>query len=613
MRRLGLSDDTAHRISARAAACGTPPIQHLLASGLADEQAIFALLASELGVAYVDDLGDAQIILREPQRLAALRMPYGPPILTIHTEDERPLTLLSGADLDLPAWRARLARQPELAARVAVAPPSLLRESLIRQTRRRLLFDAQFDLFLNMPEFSARTVLSAWQGAAIAIGIILLPIGLALIPTATLLSIQLLSAVTFLGCLALRIRALPRAAPPRLRRPRTTDPGELPVYSVLVALYREKEMVPQLLAALGRLQWPRDKLDIKLICEEDDNETLGALSSLRLRPWIEVLRVPAALPRTKPKALAYALPLCRGSFITLFDAEDRPHPEQLREAWQHFRGADDTLGCVQAPLVIANRSASAAAMMFAFEYAGLFRGLLPDLAARGDVLPLGGTSNHFRREALVECGGWDPHNVTEDADLGLRLRRLGYRTDVISLPTLEDAPETLREWMPQRVRWFKGWILTWLVHMRSPVALLQDLGLRSFLTTQVLFAGMVLSALVHPVFLATIIWSVTELLSSGEASTTELIVTGAALTSIVAGYSAFIAIGTMTLTRVERTRLPAIIALTPFYWLLLSVAAWLAVVELWRNPHRWNKTPHRPARRPPGPRLVSAGRPKAGR
>lgn len=396
MRRLGLSDETADRISARAAAGGTPPVQHILASGLADEPTVFALLAAELGIAYVDDLGGSQIVIREPQRLAALRMPHGPPMLTIHTEDQRPLTLLSGAGLDLPGWRARLARHPDLAARVAVAPPSLLRESLIRQTRRRLLFDAQFDLFLNLPEFSARTVLNAWQGAAAAIGAILLPIGLALAPAATLLSVQVLSATTFFGCIALRVRALPHATPPRLRRPAAADPDDLPVYSVLVALYREREMVPQLLAALGRLQWPRDKLDVKLICEEDDGETLGALSSLRLRPWIEVVRVPAAMPRTKPKALAYALPLCRGEFVTLFDAEDRPHPEQLREAWRHFRASDDALACVQAPLVIANRSAGPLALMFAFEYAGLFRCLLPDLAARGEVLPLGGTSNHFR-------------------------------------------------------------------------------------------------------------------------------------------------------------------------------------------------------------------------
>lgn len=149
--------------------------------------------------------------------------------------------------------------------------------------------------------------------------------------------------------------------------------------------------------------------------------------------------------------------------------------------------------------------------------------------------------------------------------------------------------------------------------MRAPVALLQDLGPRSFLTMQVLYAGMVLSALVHPMFLATVIWSVAAILSSDTPSTVEMVVTGAGLASILIGYGTFILIGAMTLTRDERARLPAIIALTPFYWLLLSVAAWLAVVELWRNPHRWNKTPHRPARRPLQTRPVSEGPRKANR
>ena len=65
---------------------------------------------------------------------------------------------------------------------------------------------------------------------------------------------------------------------------------------------------------------------------------------------------------------------------------------------------------------------------------------------------------HFRRAALDEVGGWDAYNVTEDAELGVRLARYGYRTGVITRPTWEDAPETLAVWLPQRIRWFKGWM-----------------------------------------------------------------------------------------------------------------------------------------------------------
>jgi cellulose synthase/poly-beta-1,6-N-acetylglucosamine synthase-like glycosyltransferase len=246
-------------------------------------------------------------------------------------------------------------------------------------------------------------------------------------------------------------RLRPRPLPP-------ADPARQPVYSVLVALYREKEMVPQLLAALGRLQWPRARLEIKLVCEADDDETLAALRGYRLPPTMEIVLVPSALPRTKPKALAYALPLCSGEFVTLYDAEDRPDPLQLVEAWQRFCEEPPEVACLQAPLAVANGGASALSTMFSFEYAALFRGLLPWLARRRLALPLGGTSNHFRRAALDEVGGWDAYNVTEDAELGVRLARYGYRTGVITRPTWEDAPETLAVWLPQRIRWFKGWM-----------------------------------------------------------------------------------------------------------------------------------------------------------
>ena len=166
-------------------------------------------------------------------------------------------------------------------------------------------------------------------------------------------------------------------------------------------------MLPQLLAALGRLQWPRSRLEIKLVCEADDIDTLEALKALPLEPCMEVVLVPPGLPRTKPKALSYALPLCSGEIVTLYDAEDRPDPLQLIEAWQRFSQEGPELACLQAPLVITNGEVGAVPLMFAFEYAGLFRGLLPWLGRRRLMLPLGGTSNHFRRAVLDEVGGWD--------------------------------------------------------------------------------------------------------------------------------------------------------------------------------------------------------------
>jgi cellulose synthase/poly-beta-1,6-N-acetylglucosamine synthase-like glycosyltransferase len=459
-----------------------------------------------------------------------------------------------------------------------------------------LLRDAQYDLFVRMPQFSARFAATAWHGVCAGALFVALPVGLELAPTTTLLAIHGTATLIFFCCVALRICALSAARPIVLPRIQTSAAKELPVYSILVALYREKEVVSQLLVALGRIEWPRSKLEIKLVCEADDRETIDVLRAHRLHPCVEIVEVPPGQPRTKPKALQYALPLCSGDYVVLYDAEDRPHPMQLMEAWQRFQASDETLACVQAPLVVTNAGASMISRMFAFEYAGLFRGMLPWLSQCGLIFPLGGTSNHFRRDALQDVGGWDSHNITEDADLGLRLARFGYRAETISCPTLEDGPETLKTWLPQRTRWFKGWIQTWLVHMRNPFQLLRDLGLWSFIVSQILFLGMVASAVVHPVLVGTILYTTAKLLLTGSAEFHETFLALVDVANVASGYGAFIAICAYTLSRFEKQSLWKVLLFTPVYWVMLSVAAWWALWEFYRRPHHWHKTPHRKAR-----------------
>jgi cellulose synthase/poly-beta-1,6-N-acetylglucosamine synthase-like glycosyltransferase len=271
----------------------------------------------------------------------------------------------------------------------------------------------------------------------------------------------------------------------------------LPVYSVLVPLYREQAVVGQLIASLERLNWPRSKLDIKLVCERDDFDTIGEIRARALPSNYELVLVPTGGPRTKPKALNYALQFARGEIIAVFDAEDRPHPDQLLEAWQAFQRGGDQLACVQAPLIIGNFRQNLLTRMFAFEYATLFRGLLPWLASQGLVIPLGGTSNHFRRSCLDQVGGWDAYNVTEDADLGMRLARFGYGIDVITRGTVEDAPVDYSVWHKQRTRWIKGWMQTWLVHGRNPYATWRELGWWRFVVNQIYTLGIIGSASIH--------------------------------------------------------------------------------------------------------------------
>ncbi len=606
--RAGVPEEQARHAALRAHANATPFVAELLASGCVGEGELFRAIAADLGLEFLPALPPQRLIMTERSAVTALGVHFGQGFAPFEQPGGKLIFVVASANLDLSSLRARLTQSPNLRVRLRVGTPSAMRAAFLARARDRLLDKAQHDLFLSSPDLSARTVANAWQGCLVGVLALLLLLGMTFAPLPTLFAVDIVATVAFLACVAVRLLAVGRARPLRRATLEPVAGSELPIYSVLVALYRERAVVPQLLVSLGKLQWPHAKLEIKLVCEEDDEETLAALRAHRLRPCVEVVVVPPGGPRTKPKALSYALPLCSGEFVTLFDAEDRPHPNQLMEAWRRFRDEGDDLGCLQAPLVVANIERHPLARMFGFEYAGLFRGLLPWLAHNGRVLPLGGTSNHFRRKTLVEIGGWDPYNVTEDADLGLRFRRLGYRTGVLTCPTMEDAPEDVATWLPQRVRWFKGWLQTWLVHMRNPRLLWNELGPANFVLAQVVSLGAVVSAMVHPVMLATTVILGARLAMAQSLPFFETAMLALCLLSLALGYGAFIAIGAATLASRERAGLGRIILMTPFYWMLLSVAGWLALWEIYRRPHHWNKTEHKPAQATL-PRRASSGAP----
>ncbi len=366
---------------------------------------------------------------------------------------------------------------------------------------------------------------------------------------------------------------------------------ELPVYSVLVPLLHEGNQVKDLVAHLSKVNWPKDKLDIKLICESDDPETIEAISELSLPDYFELVVVPACKPHTKPKALNYALPLCKGDYLVIYDAEDRPHINQLREAHETFMRSEARVACLQAPLAIHNGKQNWLTAMFAIEYNTLFTAILPVLAYWRVPLPLGGTSNHFKMNVLKAVGAWDPFNVTEDADLGIRLFREGYITSTITLPTYEEAPPTLWPWIAQRTRWIKGWMQTILVHNRNPLHLLSDLGWRNTLAFHLLLTTIVVSALVHPVFLLATIGQAFQVFSNSGSPTSDPFVL-VSIFNLVAGYTTY---GLLAFVALKASRMRAftkMLFFLPFYWILISLAGWRALFHLVWKPHRWEKTPH---------------------
>jgi cellulose synthase/poly-beta-1,6-N-acetylglucosamine synthase-like glycosyltransferase len=309
---------------------------------------------------------------------------------------------------------------------------------------------------------------------------------------------------------------------------------------------------------------------------------------------VQVLIAPATGPQTKPKALNCALPFARGSFTAVFDAEDRPDPGQLRAALDAFRSHDTDVACAQASLCIDNNNKDSwLSRTFAAEYAGQFDVVLPGLAAMRMPLPLGGSSNHFRTAVLREVGGWDAWNVTEDADLGFRLARFGYRSVTFDSTTDEEAPIRFKAWLGQRSRWMKGWMQTWGVHMREPRRLWRQAGPRGFLTLNIIVGGNVLTALAYPIL---VIELAACLLTNLTGSTSGLFFTGSLaplhVATIASGFASTVLIGLMGLARRGRLRSGWVLALTPFYWACLSIAAWRALGQLWCDPYRWEKTEH---------------------
>jgi cellulose synthase/poly-beta-1,6-N-acetylglucosamine synthase-like glycosyltransferase len=366
---------------------------------------------------------------------------------------------------------------------------------------------------------------------------------------------------------------------------------ELPIYTIICALYREAAVVRELVGAIRALDYPPEKLDVKFVLEPDDQETRRVLLDLNLGPPFEIILAPPIGPRTKPKALNVALPLARGAYTVVFDAEDKPEPDQLRRALDAFREGGKRLACVQGSLAIDNTADNWLTGMFTANYAGHFDVLLRGLAALGLPFPLGGSSNHFRTAVLRKVGGWDPYNVTEDADLGIRLYRLGYRSAAIASTTYEEAPARFVPWLRQRTRWYKGWMQTWLVHMRQPGRLFRELTPAGAIAFQIFFAANMVSALIHPLFMTGLGVTLYELPKPWAKTVME----NAApifVTSLLSGYASTIVLDLIGLGRRGLLGSAWVLVLTPLHWLLLSLAAWRALFQLIYDPQRWEKTEH---------------------
>lgn len=460
-----------------------------------------------------------------------------------------------------------------------------------------LMDDSVYGLFYRKPEESAYRVFSFPQFISIIAAIMVFGIVLYFIPNFTLQILLFTCQLLYLIMIGFKF-ALSIAGSIDEIVFETDNEGinslkdeELPVYTVLIPVFKEPEVVGMLIDAIKKFDYPQSKLDIILLLEEVDDITLKAAKEAQPPANWRFLVVPKAAPQTKPKACNYGLFFARGKYLVIFDAEDIPEPDQLKKAYLAFQESDESYICFQGALNYFNRDQNLLTKLFTLEYSYWFDYMLPGLFSLKLPIPLGGTSNHFNVEKLRKIGGWDPFNTTEDADLGIRASAENYRVGIIRSTTYEEANSKVWNWIRQRSRWIKGYMQTTLVYNRHPLKMLRTLGLKRFLSFQLFIGGTPLIFLINPVLWGLfLIWIVFNPIFITELFTPLLLYIS--LFNFLIGNFLGIYMNMLGAFRRNYFKLIPISLLNPFYWLLHSFASYKALWQLLTRPHYWEKTVH---------------------
>jgi cellulose synthase/poly-beta-1,6-N-acetylglucosamine synthase-like glycosyltransferase len=445
--------------------------------------------------------------------------------------------------------------------------------------------------------YSAHVTLSKPQRYGLIAGLVVLAVVSVLRPLFVLQAVVALVTVCYGAAIAFRVLLVYVSGKGEHRiqvsdeDARAVPDDDLPTYTVLVPAYREPSVIGALMGNLDALAYPHGKLDIILLLEDDDAETIAAAEASITGDHVRILVVPESLPRTKPKACNVGLVQARGEFVTIYDAEDIPDPLQLRRAVVALRRLGHDYVCLQAELGYFNTDQNRITRWFALEYATWFRSLLPGLVALRMPVPLGGTSNHFRTRELRDLGAWDPYNVTEDADLGIRLARAGFKVGVLASVTLEEANSDFINWVKQRSRWYKGYLMTWLVHLRSPRNTYRQLGWRGLLCLNLFVGGTPLAALLNAVLWATtVLWFLAHPPIMQEVFIPPFYYVG--LFCLIFGNATVIYLNVLSVRTMDRPDLLGTALLSPGYWAMMSLAGAKAAWQLVFKPSYWEKTTH---------------------
>lgn len=432
----------------------------------------------------------------------------------------------------------------------------------------------------------------ALLGVTLILGVVLAPATTLIWVTASMITVLLALVVFRFACMSAgQLRDKFHVSDDMLAALRDED---LPTYTVMVPMLRERESTLRgLVKSLSEFDYPRDKLQIQMIVEETDPQTLAVVQNLALPRWFDIVRIADADPLTKGKACNYALYFARGELATIYDAEDHPDPLQLKKAVAAFRASPDNVVCVQAHLSFYNMHENWLTRMFTLDYTVWYDFMLPGLERLNVPICLGGTSNHFLTAVVRDLDGWDAFNVTEDADLGLRFAKKGYQTIMLSSTTLEEANTRVGNWIRQRSRWMKGYMVTYLVHMRRPLALLRVLGLWRFVGVQLFVAGNFVGNLINPpLWATTLLWLSNVLWGWSDQSLFPISFWYPAMFCLIVGNTAAIGFTVLAAYKRQRYELIPYAFTMPVYWVLAAIATYKGLWQLFTRPFYWEKTDH---------------------
>ncbi len=582
-------------------------------------EAFFKVLASKLGLSCLDYSTVKKIYQEEQQRKLITILPYSiiskykiipleirGSVIDLAVDNPIDTRVLITVQYLFSSWKINLRVVSSKSIEWAI-------ENIYREIHKN---KAMLDLYNRTPDQSAYRVLYPKQKYFIISVIAAITICTAISSAVTFMVLFAIISVGYFIVNPIKIYISLRGFK-GARTPTRITKGELqwvqdedlPVYTVLIPIFREAKILPQILRNIYRLNYPKNKLDIKILIEEKDTETIDEAKLLGLfgspkkrvegipsKEYTEFLElfdtivIPAAKVTTKPRACNYGLLRAKGELVVIYDAEDQPEPDQLKKAAIVFLRSGNDVVCLQSKLNFYNADENVLTKWFSIEYANWYEFYLQGLDWIEAPIPLGGTSNHFRKQGLDELGRWDPYNVTEDADLGLRLARQKQKTELIESHTYEEATITAKSWIRQRSRWYKGHLQTYLVHMRHPRQLLKDFGVEKFLKFQFTFGTSIFIPLINP-----ILWILTAasfLLPVNLSWLSPGFLQVICLFNLIAGNISYLSIYVVACIKLKKYRYTPNALLMPLYWVLHSIASWRGLIQLIRNPFYWDKTSH---------------------